>query len=308
MPQSPLLRWVLDRPEKWTMIELMWGRSFETPLFDFAATYEYDGKSYEGRGTSFDQDEALHKACGEALERWAMDQAGFASSNGLALHSCPETAERLARQELWERDAFLSRHLRRSQAWVAHPPALPSHLGAILAWLDRQGVECLYSQWESSGLFGAACGAWGLAARQPFGVVVGLGTGSTQAQALEKASIEAARNAAALLDGNHEVPLSSSTFETREAHGPQSHRSLALGLDYAQALLQESGARTPVSVLDPWKLEVMSHPIEGTPFYLARANDPSAQQLFWGPNHPEHIHPRILDEGLELSSLPHPVP
>src|SRR5688572_2304392 len=109
MPTSPLLRWVLDSPERWSLVELTWGRAFEHPLYDFAATYEIDGQCFEGRGTSFDKDEALMKACGEAVERWAMKQGGHESSNGLALHSCATTAEALARRELWERDAFLSR-------------------------------------------------------------------------------------------------------------------------------------------------------------------------------------------------------
>jgi hypothetical protein len=308
MPSSPLLDWVLESSQRWCVVELTWARSLATPLYDFAATYEHEGKCYEGRGTSFDRDLALAKACAEALERWAMHEQGHTSSNGLALHICAEQAQELARRELWERDSFLARHLSRAHAWepLAAENSSERFLG-VLRLLEAQGVECLFSIWQEAGLFGVACSAWGEQASRPFGVVVGLGTGTTAIEAHEKAAFEALRNAMAVLNGETDRVLDASMFGAEVVFGPRTHRALALDLAYARRLRAESALGLAPADLDPASLQSSSQRIEGTPFYLGCARDPAAQELFWGPVNEALIHERIKKGGRVLSALPHPV-
>lgn len=55
-------------------------------IFDVEAEIQVFGKKFWGRGTSFNKDLSLKKACSEAIERFFLHKYKFGNSNGMATH------------------------------------------------------------------------------------------------------------------------------------------------------------------------------------------------------------------------------
>ncbi len=87
--------------------KLRWVKDFFTDYFDFQVKLNIDGKILEGYGLDRNQDNALTKAIVEAIERNVVKNE-ILTSNGIAAHVDLAKAKENARNELIERDLFLS--------------------------------------------------------------------------------------------------------------------------------------------------------------------------------------------------------
>ena len=65
--QTSIAQWLAGKRQTFDLkiLELRWGKSLATPIYDFEASITWNGKIITGRGTDTDEGIALEKACAE---------------------------------------------------------------------------------------------------------------------------------------------------------------------------------------------------------------------------------------------------
>jgi len=110
---GPLEKWLLANVDKLNLqVRFFDNHSLAAlGIIDIEVELLIANEKYWGRGTSFDKNMALIKACSEAIERFFLHKNKFATSNGMATHINENLAREAATLELIERDLFLCRYL-----------------------------------------------------------------------------------------------------------------------------------------------------------------------------------------------------
>jgi len=184
--------WILSNSETLSLQveDLQWIRKSFPGIHDMSVRIQILGKPYEGRGHATTKDVAVQKALAEAIER-AMCLQHLDTTNGVAAHYDLELAKKNARNELLERDLFLSHFLTKTPfiltpEWRAFLP------GEVFADISRAGDSLqIYKMGPTSHGQGIVCLIRG---GERWGGVLGLSFGQEHESALViKASLEAYR-------------------------------------------------------------------------------------------------------------------
>lgn len=93
-----------------SVTSLNWTKDNNLDFYDFYSTIQISNRVYQGRGTSRIKNEAIIKSIVEAIERVVCFDNDI-HSNGVAAHSSIDMAKENAKNELIERDNYLSHYL-----------------------------------------------------------------------------------------------------------------------------------------------------------------------------------------------------
>lgn len=236
--KESVIGWALARHEQLDLkiTNLTGIRQWLPEWSDFQAKIRLSGQEFIGRGTAKNIDLALTKALSEALERAVAFTAGFKDSNGIAAHPCPEKAKENAKLELFERDRFLSHFYTKTPFKALKDEVVFSttEFSDAIVSLRESGIEVQFFEAAPvSGYFISGCVFFGEKYDPyPFGMVLGMGSSSDQAESLEKSFIEGLRNIS-WISAEKPKALSIEDFGQISFPNPESHRLLGLSLEYA---------------------------------------------------------------------------
>jgi hypothetical protein len=251
-----------------------------------------DGNTVTGSSIDKSSDMAFIKAGAEAIERLVCVENDL-HSNGVAAHINYDLAEENAKDELLERDSFLSHFIGNVPFIKPSSSFLESKLFVnISSRLKSLGVELkivkLKSQVDKHGF---ACFCLPSGQEMSFSSVIGLGFSSTEVESFEKAILECLPAMIWYLNNSKEVELlSSDVFLEDRSFSPDDHRNL-----YLNKYLQEEMKNIVNNIVpslendnsslsfEYTKLKSKSAFINDSPISVIRATSDDIQNIFYGP-------------------------
>lgn len=185
----------------------------------------------------------------EAYERLFMRYKGIKNSNGCAVQSSQELAEKAASFELMERDSYLRFHYSgECESEIDYVDLLKNQ--NLVRELKKENIQIVIRLMSSNKLgYATIAMANGLKFSKPFGLTIGLGFKDDLAQSAESAFSEVTR----MLNSQFSKvqSLDSMSFNEFNSHeNPSVHEHIKLGFDieYADFLIEKYyGARSPVN-------------------------------------------------------------
>lgn len=199
-----LIRWFLSSADKYSIrvTRYTWTKEYLPGLCDYGVSIALDGRSFQGRGTDFDEQIALSKAIAEAFERAVGFKLGLINSNGLAAHVTKDLAVKTASLELIERDRFLCHFLLR-QSFFNLPPnicVLHKFKDPLQILMNRGVAIKLMEAKRIEGVHTVVAAALGLRrSGSPFGLVLGFGCSDNLDEAVSKSLVEMLRETISVL-------------------------------------------------------------------------------------------------------------
>lgn len=299
--------------------ELSWIKKYYPNMFDITASISIDGERWYGRGHSQDKDTALIIALSEAIERCVGLQK-YQSSNGIATHTDVDSARINSRNELLERDLFLSHFLTRT-AYACEKDYEFINASAVKFITSNNDKVRLFRTWPSN--YGV-CYIVLIYGEPMWGAIFGHCFGDQDAEILiEKAFLEAFRQyyhkrANNLLNTNYTL----ADFCNRSKWDFTDHELLALNVDYfaeIKKLFPNVSTDTHGSVAyrrDEFQVEILKPQnllLCDSPFVSVRTTSVYAQNLKPGPFNLESISKKGLERFLGghvhriITNVPHPI-
>lgn len=314
--------WIIRSAEKLKMkVEhLKWISLFLPETEDIHVSVSIGNRIYKGRGYSNTPDSALKKAISESVER-VVGLEFAESTNGIASHVTLDLAKENARNELVERDLFLS-HFRTNT-----PFAFSSEMTRLIPESIRSFV---FDAGDSISIYSMKCNNLGkgfvclVSGESLWGGIIGLSFGSeNDEQLIIKASLEAFRlywhrrankslnpglHIDAFLKQNSWTFIDNGTLCLNRAYFDKiRHLFPRKELVDLRGFIQYS--------LTEFSFENLSEKytnIENCPLFVVRCTSPYSQKLNAGPFTMESISYEGLkrfknNEEYKLNKLPHPV-
>jgi hypothetical protein len=316
-------QWILENSETLDLnVKLFENTTLESfGIFDLETSIRIGERTYFGRGTAFERELALKKACSEAIERFFLSKNRYTTSNGIAVHQSYELAAKAAQSELIERDLFMCHFL--TSTPFSPVEIQNDFLLRVKRSLSLHGAHItFYSMGSLNGIEGILCAIDGLSASEPFGYILGSSAGNST-NLWQSAFLEAFRNFAHL-DKNRSLSLESFLEKEKgEGVGFIDHGLLALDIGYASKLkeiyfnesfvAQRSEKSEQKVFIRLEEIEKKETIFEGSPLIVTRATSSELQNLFVGTTDISNVNRSRLEKfselrnkKLSLSMLPHP--
>lgn len=289
---SGLLSWIGRNARRldFSLTEITAHQKCLPDYHDFAAKITMRGEDFHGRGRGWTREDAVRKACGEALERAVsvfMRDELDENTNGWALGIDEEMASTGAVRELIERDAFLC-HYYTQTSFFEGRQAENSRFWPLLSFCESKGVDIRVGRMETLDGRSAYCAAaFGEKFTPAFGVIVGLGCHVAEEEALDKALAECMTSTLAFLEAP-ESPFILSEFEaiTKPAVSDQGKLALSMeSLRFVRPLFELRKKRSEkVASFPQVTIERIPLPdeLQGAPLVVCRARSPQVQPLRFG--------------------------
>lgn len=287
--EAALIRGLLDQKDELDLNvrALQWPAAYGLQLFDLQVEAQIDGTIHIGRGTAGTEDQALVIATVELAERLSIQRSGLVTSNGVAAHFDRDLAQTNALRELIERDRLLN-HIHAEEPFYVCEPEISVEDGRVIDRLRGLGIEMEIFALRALGPYQVRiCLATGERAKFPFGMMIGMGTGTQASIAARQAFIECLRHAV-VANEYAEESLTEANFRALQRWSPEEHHRLGLNLDYAKEFLDVfTRLRPPRSteVMD-WQLAVTDLDVPGWArglVHVVHVQAPEAQPLYFGP-------------------------
>jgi hypothetical protein len=318
---GPLDHWLLANADKLDLqIRFFDNHILESlGIFDIEARIHVGEKNYWGRGTSFDKEIALKKACSEAIERFFLHKNKFLNSNGIAVHTSETLAIEAAKFELIERDLFLCRFLTKTPFFKIQLSS-NSHKNWSRSLAGQSIGLNFYSMGLINSIRGVLCVIDGLEYPEPFGYILGTAAGNLNT-AIESSFIEAFRNFAHYKKSQSMTLTEFTEKMSKREIDFKEHGNLALDPQYAQTLKNDLfTCADPLEVnesinlgLNFDKLSAEETPFQDAPMAVVRATSTKLQNLFVGNVTEANLNLNRLksfcisyNRPYQLYNLPHP--
>jgi hypothetical protein len=318
---GPLDQWLLANANKIDLrIRFFDNKILKTfGIHDIEAKISVDGKEYSGRGTYFDKEIALKKACGEAIERFFLHRNKFQNSNGMAVHSNAKLAIDGARLELIERDLFLCRYI--TQTPYLKIPTPNDFMRRIGPLLKNEGIGLnFYTMGMINSKRAILCAIDGFERQDSFGYILGSASGDSNS-ILVSSFLEAFRNFAHYEKGS---AMSEESFAFKNSVGSiefKDHGNLALDVQYALALKADffssfnfSEKNESLNLDFQYEIITMDDtPFKNAPIAAVRATSQQLQNLYVGNISKEVVNEKRIksfcltyNRPFQLYQRPHP--
>ncbi len=297
---------------------LTWVNLFFPDYYDFFISIEIDNKKIEGQGVDKNKDMAITKAISEAFERSVLFDKDI-TSNGVAAHENLGRAKENARNELIERDLFLS-HFYTSTPFLEVNPnefRIPRELRKYIED-NHDHVKILKTKKSNYGTTYVAViynqKTWG-------GIISTQICKKANEFEIVKCLISASRTYRyEKNEGNFNSAISLENFSSLKNHTFRDHQSLAFNASYFRLiahLFLEKGEACSHLVRyedDDFKFYEMSlsSSLMNCPLHIVRCENQSIIRLSLGSFNkiivPENLGKRFLNgREYKLNNLPHPL-
>ena len=300
--QTKIKNWIAASADALDLgiVELGWPAVWAPGFTATQATVSIGGRKFTGTGIARDTDLAVVKATVEAIERWITTVNELPNSSGLAGHDSIAQASINARNELVERDAFFCHYLTNTPFLQMLPSDLAKN--ALIDWqrlssqATDEGVELRLARMVvPTGIHGIVCFAFGARAKNPFGVIAGLGCAENFDDAVLKAILECLGNTTAQIDGVQHGPISRRNFGEIPNPGVMEHMRLGLSSESTEVirnLLRPSETAAKPLNMSQIELVPLMPPenFQGCPLVFVHARAGAAQSAFFG-----HLQPNFLN-------------
>jgi hypothetical protein len=278
------------------LFRFQWPKQLGLEIYDYLLIGELtNGKQIRGRGTSTSEPRALQKSRSELIERAYVTERGL-SSSGFAVHNCPNKAELNATFEIIERDLYLCYHLTQTPFLSINEYAVyqPLWLDSLRCnFLEPNGFELkigiMANNRRFSAIFAAIYGA------QKFGVVTGVACAETLDVSIEKAVLEAVRNAVYEYSTTEpDRSISIKKFHSLKTPSIDCHYRLGLHRD-GRAIIDKlfCGQNKDSNRFDDYYLDtvesVIDKPLENSEFWIASSRNPFLQAYYSGHCMPSKV-------------------
>lgn len=313
VPVAEVLFDSLD-PNLFKIVAFEWPQLVGIPLFDLEVSLKIQNKFFVGRCTAFEENLALEKATTEALERILFGLYEIPLDAGTALHPDFEVASRLARMELFERDAFLSHFLLKIHGKEI---PVPNELVCLLLPFEKKGVRFLLRRLSSADHASEVvlCAASGEGFKEPFGIVVGLGCATRIEEALLKSLLEVLPRLAYVTLGDF-LPIQAVEDFRGVSSGDHFHQALPASYrpDFLFGIGNNQIENNFIPNVSMQSFQVDLSQLLGfalPELHFAWAQSEDLQGLFRGPSTGQNINFRRLGlksgELWRIEALPHPL-
>ncbi|MCB0368766.1 MAG: YcaO-like family protein [Bdellovibrionales bacterium] len=299
-----------------------WVKDWLPGFEDIRIQIQVNGKFYEGRGISTDQDKSFLIAGAEAIERAYCDNLAI-HSNGVALHTNEESAKLNAKLELLERDGFLCHFLTKTPFANFNPPKdMNIDFEQIKSRLQKKGVEISLKKVIYSSPQIVLCIARKKDGSNAFNSILGLGSHDDIKLSTAKAITECLSNVVWRLEDSSESSLSLDEFKNKTIHRPMDHQKVYFGNDSELSLdwIFDSDNSQVINevntniVIEFTPLKAGISILEDAPITVMRATSTQLQNIFYGPTILEKINVHRLNQftganvdETSINWMPHPI-
>jgi hypothetical protein len=298
--------------------QLSWIKEFFPTYDDFSSEITVGERKYFGRGTKIGPDLSLLVSIVECLERAIALSAGRKTSNGIAAHTSLESAKKAARNELVERDLFLS-HYRCYRPLISDDK--------LIRYVPQNARGAIYSRKCDVSFYRMASNNIGdgvvckISGRSVWGGILGLSFGDFDE--IENTTVnsfmEAFRQYWHLESKN--LLTESQTLEefaSKKSWQFEDHRKLSLDVNYFDSIqwLFNSNHEEPLSIeyaAEKFQYQEVNSPLpifSECPLKVVQCTSSDCQNLDVGPTSIETIKSLtkfLTEESKAINMLPHPL-
>lgn len=255
-----------------------------------------------GHGSSNDESQAIRIAFSEAYERLIVFENQFSTSNGCAVHTNLDTAIENAKNELIERDCFLTLFYLAHDYSKSEILNLKNFVGQVYPGAK---YYCLHSAENICIVMALECSL------DKF--LIGLGVGKSLSGALTKATQELMRQ---IIFYKYHPQKSNNYYQNFlncSQHSPADHGLLAFDETYRSCLKKHFSKSYFVNYEIPpepyFIINFSSRTLVDAPLHFVRAVNENAQQLFFGLPEGKISLSRMrgFKEDFSNSTIPHPL-
>lgn len=326
-----LIGWALANSEKMGLrvTQFRWTDIWLPGLVDLEVSVRIDQRKFTGRGTAFSEILALEKALGEAIESAILYFNRQPHSNGMAVHQNEELARRKAVLEIFERDGFFT-HFLAGKPFYQLPVdfAPPAWYSGLIERLQLEGIALRAFEATRRGcIFTVVCVGNGTLAKEPFGLVIGLGCDTDLLAAFQSAVLECIRTVTAAMQPGSGLVCREVDCECESwVRSPMHHLRFALHPFYpsrmplfqSEGLPPQVGPMRAIEFDGSWpsvrRLKAGQPLLDSAPVTAFKAEAPHFQDLFFGPTTWQKVNlPRLASlmgrpvDFSELSRTLHPL-
>ena len=313
--------WVLKNFEKISLEihDLSWVHDFFPELSDFSSEIKWNGRTYIGRSTR-EKESAVRVSLIEAIERAVCIGNQIETTNGVAAHFSQDRARLNARNELLERDLFLSHFITQTPFRRIGNVSVPN-LRQSMNFIEKADDSVAFFKMRPSNLGqGFLCVISG---SKRWGGIIGLSFGDdSEENLIFKAFLEAFRQYWHLSDiQGLTQSLSIEEFLRQEKWTFDDHRRLALNVAYFDQIRDlfsdddKAGSREVQYSQDELafhEISLEAEPFSSCPIVVSQCKGQFAQKLYVGPFEESRISSKGLSRFLghepqSLNTLPHPL-
>jgi hypothetical protein len=183
---------------------MRWPKEWNLPFHDVEVKFAGELGEFLGRRLASNFDLAFVIAGAEALERYCASDSASREAGGIAVHQSAEKAARNALFECVEREVFFAHFLTKTPPLrlLTTSDLSLSPFRDLSEKLQIGGVDWVFAQLASPpGVKVVMCAAFGEKAPFPFGVVLGLGVGLSESDAMQRAFGESVGNVVGIVSG-----------------------------------------------------------------------------------------------------------
>jgi hypothetical protein len=288
---------------------------YSSSLFDIGLYITINQKEYFGRGTDSNEEIAYCKAFSEAVERSSLAIFNIKNTNGLAAHPILEEAQKNARNEVLERDAFFCAFLLKR----GFKPYRSNLIKRCIYFIDQKIEINFYEMCRYKNEVGILCVASGKDYIVPFGSISGSAFGASESLVAEKALLEVVRVLTNICFTKEVKSLTITDFEKIEDVGFRDHGKLALDIEYAKKM-HEILNYPYLDIRNAWEshfsyesFDMKKFPLPDIPLFVVQATNNQLQNVFVGQTKEMQLNlVRLkevsgnMDSLFEINLLPHP--
>lgn len=238
--KKELITWAVEEfKNRLVLGEQRWSFFPKQPFYDYRSSLILNHKTYEGRGVSSSQKQAVTACIAEALERFAIDfQGNRHSSTGCAAHSDKQLGKVNSRRELIERHFVMLFTLGYTNQEIVNSNILRENFISATSSLKMKNIDVRFYQLHSTSKdVVTLCSISGLNAFPKFGLTFGACCRSSLEESLEGSFLEALPNVMAYLNGGISS-ISLSDFKKIISPKPEDHLALYFDRDFALYYVQ----------------------------------------------------------------------
>ncbi len=298
-----LIFWFISNQKKidLAITTYSWGLGFAKKIYDFSVKIKINFITFEGRGTSYSEENALVKALAECLERSLISYNSLETSNGIAVHTSYDLACINAKNEALERDSFFCHFLTETsfkKMNISEELIQKNGCAEAICKLNENKISVnFYEMSTSMNMKAILCICHGSTAARPFGMTVGMSCGHDLFESIEKSFLESIRCAFHFLNQNEDnISLSIENFKLKNNHSELDHIHLCYDIDYAEKIskiyFSNEKCKT-LNILTESVGQIINLKIpdifQGLQIYGVKYFDKNLQDLYFGITVPQKI-------------------